>query len=254
MKSQLKLVLATGSILFATSAIAADLPRRSPAPAPVQALPVFTWQGFYVGLQAGYQWGRTTGSLATAAGVPPIVPYNYGTNGFVGGIHAGYNFQRNSLVYGIEADLEYSGVRGSQVFPALPIGAAVVLLSHRTREQWQGSLRARLGVAFDRTLVYATGGLAYNNRRYSTGPIANPNLASHTAGTFGWTIGAGIQHAINYNWSVRGEYRYSQYPGKTGIFPAINLSDRVGSYKTHTVRVGLSYRFGGPAAPVVAKY
>lgn len=253
MKVIQNIAAALAGSLIAGSALAADLPRSSPPPAPVHAVPIFTWQGFYVGLQAGYQWGRTKGGLSPAAGPPPLIPYNYRTTGFVGGIHAGYNFQHNSLVYGVEADIEWSGVKGRQIFPFTPVGAANIAFSHRTQERWQGSLRARLGVAFDKALLYATGGLAYNNRRYTFGPVATPSLFAHTAGTWGWTIGAGLEYALDNNWSVRGEYRFSQYSGKTSVFPG-NIRDRVGKYQTHTVRIGVSYRFGGPAAPVVAKY
>jgi len=254
MKTLLWGAILSGAVFTTGIAVAADLPARSPAPAPYVAPPVFTWQGFYVGLQAGYQWGRTVGSLATAVGGPPIIPYSYGTNGFVGGVHAGYNHQINSLVLGIEGDLEFSDVKGRQIFPFGAVGAANINFSHRTKERWQGSLRLRAGIAFDRALLYATGGLAYNNRRYSLGPAANPNALSHTASTWGWTLGAGLEYAVGNNWSVRGEYRYAQYPGKRSVFPAVNLSDRVRSYKTHTIRIGASYRFGSPAAPVVAKY
>ncbi len=139
-----------------------------------------------------------------------------------------------------------------QGFPLGGALVAVVNMRHRTQERWQGSLRLRAGVAFDRVLLCATGGLAFNNRRYTFGTVAAPSVFAHTASTWGWTLGAGLEYAINNNWSARGEYRYSQYPGKTTAFPAI--VDRVGKYATHTFRIGLSYSFRPRAEPVVAKY
>ncbi len=91
MTNVFKTLLVCCSVFAAGSALSADLPRRSPAPAPVAAAPVFTWQGAYVGLQGGYQSGRTKGSLLTAA----VTPYAYNTDGGVFGVHAGYNHQFN---------------------------------------------------------------------------------------------------------------------------------------------------------------
>ncbi len=136
---------------MATTSIAADLPRRQSAPA-LPAVPVFTWTGFYVGAQAGYAWGQDETKLfLDGAPVDVGVSTDYDVDGFVGGVHAGFNYQIGSFVLGVEADAELAGVDGSLTVtdPTLPGLSAGVT----TELNWQGSLRARLGAAFDRALV-----------------------------------------------------------------------------------------------------
>ena len=122
--------------LVAGAAQAADLPRRAAPPAPIYVAPIFTWTGFYVGAQIGGGWGRSE-----------IGAISYNANGVVGGLHAGYNMQFGSIVAGVEGDIEATSLKGSTAFPG-------VLL--KTRAPWQGSVRARVGVAFDRFMPYIT--------------------------------------------------------------------------------------------------
>ncbi|HEV2571834.1 outer membrane protein [Methylocella sp. CPCC 101449] len=216
--------------LVAGAAQAADLPRRAAPPAPIYVAPIFTWTGFYVGAQIGGGWGRSE-----------IGAISYNANGVVGGLHAGYNMQFGSIVAGVEGDIEATSLKGSTAFPG-------VLL--KTRAPWQGSVRARVGVAFDRALIYATGGVAIAQLKHD---IIIPPFAFGTSTTrAGWTVGAGVEYAINNNWSVRAEYRYTDYGRyNTAFFPLGTANTR---FKENAVRVGLSYRFGGAAGPVVAKY
>jgi outer membrane immunogenic protein len=228
------------SALAIGSASAADLPRRqaAAAPVPVYAAPIFTWTGFYVGGQVGYAWG-TNKSNVTFPGIGPSVSYD--GNGVVGGVHAGYNQQFGSLVAGLEGDFEASGVRGS----ASPAAGLFV----RSRTDWQGSVRGRLGYAFDRVLVYGTGGVAFQNYKFDSFTGAGALSSSTTRA--GWTIGAGVEYAINNNWSARLEYRYADFGkrsyGVPGGIVQVKNDD-------HTVRLGVSYHFGGPAGAVLARY
>ncbi len=246
-----KLLLSTAAIMLAAPALAADLPRRSPAVAPA---PVFTqafsWQGFYVGAQVGYVWGES--DVVSFSATPARVGgANVDANGFVGGLHAGYNWQRGSLVYGLEADIEYAALDGS----ANVLEGATVLARATVESQFRGSLRARLGVAFDRTLLYETGGLALGQVE---GAFVNgANRASGSETQFGWTIGAGVEYAISNNWSARAEYRYTDLGDFNVATPTAVVTGAARSNidtTDHSVRVGLSYRFGGPARPVVARY
>src|SRR3954462_9843038 len=146
-----KILLASVALFgFAGAASAADLPLRAAPPAPiVAAVPVFTWTGFYSGGNAGYGW------MSDDRIVDPLFGFTGGNNdgGFVGGGQIGYNYQIGSFVVGLETDIQYAdlGGAGNNVFGVGNNG------------NWFGTLRARAGVAFDRALIYATGGFAYGD-------------------------------------------------------------------------------------------
>lgn len=210
-----------------TAAMAADLPsRHRAAPAPIIAqAPIFTWTGLYVGLQAGYAWDRVGVNNAFAA-----VPVNVSRNGFVGGAHVGYLYQTGPAVFGLEADVEGTTIKNSGL---------------------RASLRGRLGLAMDRTLFYVTGGGALANQNYTVwSPFTGFNTNA-SATKLGWTLGGGLEYAFAPNWSARVEYRYSDF-GKVDV--ANFVAPAQISRRENAVRMGVSYHFGGYAAPVVAKY
>ena len=207
-----------------TAAMAADLPSRKVAPAPVYAAPIFTWTGLYAGLQAGYAWDNV--SVGNAFNL--IAPLNVSRNGFVGGGHVGYLVQSGPAVFGLEGDVEGTTIKNGAL---------------------RASLRGRLGFAIDRTLLYVTGGGALANQSYTIWSPLGSNTTSNTK--LGWTVGAGAEYAISQNWSARLEYRYSDF-GRTNI--SNYLSSASVRRTENAVRLGVSYHFNAPAGPVVAKY
>lgn len=248
------IAIAAGAAVFsAAGARAADLPSRveAPAPAPIAAPPVFTWIGFYVGLNAGYGWGdEKVGFFIPGTGNFP----NVGTlnrSGFVGGAQAGYNWQYGSVVLGIETDIQYSGMR-DRLGPVTLPGGIVATATGRTN--WYGTLRPRIGYAFGNTLIFATGGLAYGNNRATLAAVdgaGNNFLIANNSTRVGWTLGGGIEHAFNNNWSVKLEYGYVHLGSKRASAPVLNAAlVPTGQTATttftnnfHTVRAGLNYRF-----------
>lgn len=251
-----KLLLSTAAILVAAPALAADLPRRTAAAAPAPA-PVFTqvvsWQGLYVGAQLGYAWGEAE-TIYTAP--PALVGVGVvETEGLIGGLHAGYNWQRGSLVYGLEADVEYANTDGSAIVTLPP--ATTVLGAVAVENQLRGSLRARFGFAFDRALLYVTGGLAVGKIEAAFAAPAGTPVASGSDWRFGWTVGAGVEYALSSNWSARLEYRYTDFGDFNLTLPTGVIAGATSANidtTEHAVRVGVSYRFGGPVRPVVARY
>jgi outer membrane immunogenic protein len=212
-----------------SAAMAADLPSRKVAPVPAYAPPMFTWTGLYVGLQAGYAWDKVSvdnNNWALFGFGAPVFFANNSANrsGFVGGAHAGYLFQTGPAVFGLEGDVEGATISNSAL---------------------RASLRGRLGFALDRVLVYGTGGLALasgsNNNAFGWNSGSSTRL--------GWTAGAGLEYAFAPNWSARVEYRYSDFGRSNNgwVAPSVRRTE-------NAVRVGVSYHFGGPAGPVVAKY
>lgn len=270
--------------LMPFAASAADLPSRIPAPAPVLAAPMFTWSGFYAGVQGGWmqQHDKYSGQLVggvidTGSGiVATTTPMSYGTNkknGFVGGAHLGYNRQVGALVYGLEADLEGASVKNRDaetiehlVFPPI-YPDALEGRGYRSSYGLQGSARARLGFAMDRTLFYVTGGLAFANvthsywQTISGGAIEQASMNSKFEKTrYGYTVGAGVAYALDNNWSLRAEYRFTDLgtvkhsvPWALPFEPLVVTTTEKHKLTSHAVRLGLSYAFGGPA-PVVAKH
>lgn len=237
------LLASAAAIAFASGAQAADLGvARVPVAAAVIA-PAFGWTGFYIGLNAGLGIANTNLSALSNGFVPGS------GSGFVGGLQLGYNYQINNLVLGVEGDIGYFGVSRSV---SETVGATTATLRWRT--QWDGSLRARLGVAADRTLFYVTGGVAFADFNLSVSAanarLNNAVAVGETQTRVGWTVGAGIEHAITPNWTVRGEYLYSDYGSRT-FFNGLTAPVRL---QTHKFRIGVNYLFSTGPSAIVARY
>ncbi len=275
---------ALAATTIAGSAFAADLPSRKVAPAYVAPAPIFTWTGFYIGVNAGYGWSANTQfnhgltNLSATGALIYGLPANQalgsalGTGsgasngGFAGGGQIGYNYQMGSLVAGLEADIEYFRRRAQITGAGIDTTGNTLWVSNRVSSSYLATLRGRLGFALDRALLYVTGGLAISDVNYSslmfTTLGAGAGAFQVNSTKLGWTLGAGVEYAITNNWSVKGEYLYAQFSGANGVgvlgpnaggFSNIYVSS-VGKQSNHIARLGLNYRFGWGPGPVVAKY
>jgi outer membrane immunogenic protein len=250
-----KLLLAgvafAGLVAGAGAVSAADLPSRAAAPmAPMMsAVPLFTWTGFYVGVQAGYGWGNDDDRFGDAFVLEDgaLVPFEGGfggdSDGFIAGAHIGYNVQFGSFVVGVEGDLE--GVFGDDddddfdgIILRNAAGDPVAFSVGANSLDWQGSIRARAGFAFDRALIYATGGFAFGgvSGGFSSGLIDNDDDT-----LTGYTLGAGVEYAFTNNLTARVEYRYTNFDRDDSVFDGVAFGND--DFDFHTVRVGLSYKF-----------
>jgi outer membrane immunogenic protein len=203
-----KILLASVALFgFAGAASAADLPVRAAPPAPIiAAVPIFTWTGFYVGVNAGYGWhnddsNASIGVPAGAVGVgSPAGTITFGDSegdGFVGGGQIGYNYQMGSFVFGVETDIQFADLGGSDgtaVYPAAWDAYAFRPAGVAGGVDWFGTVRARAGVAFDRALIYATGGFAYGG-----GDDNNDFFSNDDDIRTGWTLGGGVEYAFTNN-------------------------------------------------------
>jgi outer membrane immunogenic protein len=243
-----KLLLAGAAfIAFAGGAQAADLGVARAPVAAVVAVPVFNWSGVFVGAQIGYGWGKTDARFFNNVGVfIPAASGSYNINGVTGGVHLGYNMQFNNLVVGLVTDLEASGIRGTGLFPNGD--------DYRTRMNWQGSTRARLGVAVDRAHLYVTGGVAYAGIDYSAFNIGTATRIGSNSTRMGWTIGAGAEYAFTPNFIASLEYRYTDFGSRTVNLNPVFAGSTTYKTTTHTVRVGVSYLFSTGPSAVVARY
>jgi outer membrane immunogenic protein len=234
-----KILLSSVALLGLTAvASAADLPsRRAPAPM-VAAVPVFTWTGFYVGVNAGYGWNSGDSQY-----VDPAFGYTSSGNddgGFIGGAQIGYNYQIGQFVVGVETDIQYANTGNSNSgYYAGYYGG------NDDSDGYFGTVRARAGFAFDRALIYATGGLAY-------GDLGNNNYYGLTNTSFGygydngddvnvgWTVGGGVEYAFTNNLTAKLEGLYVNLDTKNsgGLYYTGNGDTEFG-----VVRAGLNYKF-----------
>jgi len=211
---KLVFIAATLAASLATPAFAADMPVKAPPPAPVVAPPL--WTGFYAGLNLGYSWGKADSS-ATLNGAQ-IFSDSLDVNGVIGGGQLGYNWQTGNVVLGIEADIQASGQKGdkSAAFSFLVpgIGTASETTSYENKLTYLGTVRGRLGYAFDSWLLYVTGGWAYGHETLDATAAVTLNAVTGTAAVSystnrsGWTVGGGVEMALNRNWSWKAEYLY----------------------------------------------
>ena len=249
-------LLSSAAILAVTgSTFAADLPSRRAPPVYVPPVPVFTWTGIYVGGQIGYAFGRDAYNYGAG-----LVSSTYRPDGVIGGAHVGYNLSSQGLfgnllgaggVIGVEGDVNGSSFSRTVGVPFLPVGVTT-----GTRMPIDGSIRGRIGFAVDRALFYATGGAAFASLRntYGAGFIAPGTTTTIGHTRVGYTVGGGIEYAVTNNWSVRAEYRYTDFKAYND-FPTPGITIR--NHETdHRIQVGFSYKFDtfAPPVPVVAKY
>ena len=246
------LLASVGAIAIAGSAFAADLPYRGPPPVYAPPPPIFTWTGIYIGGQVGYAWGSDPIDEVDTV-FDHNAFFNDKPNGVIGGAHLGYNLQIAQWVAGLEGSVDGTSLHGTRT----SAGPLVVTMS--TRPDVQGSIRGRVGVAFDRVLIYGTGGAAFSGitNNYSLG--FPPFLSeSDTKTRTGWTVGGGLEYAVTNNWSIRAEYRYSDF-GRSPDFPFSSITSGNVFFAHHLkesqVQAGFSYKFDSCAPPpVVVKY
>ncbi len=210
-RRSLLLASVAGSALgVATAASAADLPVKArPLPPP----PVWSWTGFYLGANLGYSWGKSDSTVsffdATTGTLLASVPGSFDLNGVIGGGQIGYNWQTDSWVWGLEADIQGSGQKGSATFfCGPPCGVPAVSETLNQQIDWFGTVRARLGILVTPTvLLYGTGGLAYGDIE-TDGIEGDPTVFSTSSVKAGWTAGIGVEGRISGNWTAKLEYLY----------------------------------------------
>jgi outer membrane immunogenic protein len=165
-------------------------------------------------------------------------------------------------VFGLEADIQGAGINGSSG-ATIPYITALDTITTAVTERldWFGTVRGRVGYAWDRFLIYGTGGFAYGQVRSSltmTDTFGFTSALSNTTTRTGYAVGAGGEYAFTANWSAKVEYQYIDL-GRgtlnavefTGGAPSAFAVSNTTRFDYHTVRVGLNYKFGGP---ILANY
>lgn len=256
--------IAALAALIGTPALAADMAVKVPPPI---AAPTYGWTGFYVGANVGGHWSNDNDTASLSAtnefsgGLPAALGQDASANlhpsGIAGGAQIGYNWQINSLVYGLEGDFEWLAGTANRnlVTPEPGDPASSWQFTDSASDRWMSTLRARLGWTADRFLIYITGGVAFSEWQLDhfffetqPGPIGTTN---NTVFRTGWTVGGGLEYALNTNWFVRAEYLYANFgtaninmsapvPGNPAIFNVIDHSQKLSE---NLARFGISYKF-----------
>jgi outer membrane immunogenic protein len=198
-------VVCIGCLVATVSSARAD----GPFEGPIEPIPEFRWTGFYVGGNGGYGW----------AADPHNITYNSGdvsggpdASGGFGGGQIGYNWQgvfSRDIVVGIEADIQ-----GADISDTLH-GTTSGGISGFVRQDldWFGTVRGRVGWAWDRALIYGTGGFAYgevDDRSVGSGLGETITLRDDSDRT-GYVVGGGVEYAIASNISMKIEYQFIDF-------------------------------------------
>ena len=272
MKKSIVGLVAIGALT--APAMGADLGPPVPmkaSPAPIA--PGFSWTGFYIGANLGGSWANVPESF----NVPPVFGATFNltnkatSTSIIGGGQVGYNYQINFLVLGVEADFDdrrnkndFSCFVTSAVSATGCTNVPPSLLTLHDEQNWLGTVRGRLGVAFDHLLLYGTGGLAYGNVKHSLieNQVGFPGAiltVSDNATRTGWAAGVGAEWAINDNWSLGVEYLHVDLGSTTLNTPSPPVmlggvtffpSNATFTDRSDIVRARIDYRFnwGGPIA------
>jgi len=256
---------------FAGPALAADLPPAYPTKAPPMVIAATNWTGFYVGLNGGYGFGDNDGSVdgggpsvlegytsggkTTTFGTPVALGnwttpsgFQHNDTGGVFGGQLGYNWQTGPLVFGAEADFQWSGIKGDQTINGAPPFSLAIppafgtltntgVASQSTSLDWFGTVRARVGLSpFSNMLFYGTGGLAFGHIKGETNITDNIAFTSAGGGfnatasfaqsggidetKIGWAAGLGAEYRFGQSgWSVGGEWLHLGFGDVTYALP-----------------------------------
>ena len=268
--------------------------RRAPPVYAAPPPPVFTWTGFYAGFNAGADFnGYTDYSIAngTAGGVgtgarPGFVDTR--STGFAGGGQIGYNFQIDGglfgstfgalggglspifggsyggIVAGVEADIDKTTNKSAANY----IGNTGADTFFHSRTDFVGTVRGRLGYAFGNLWVYGTGGFAYGDVRDNALLVGTAGFTSLNRIQTGYAYGGGVEYAIPttsfVNFfkasavTVKAEFIHYDLGSTSGLAIAGASGANAYTARIHNdgniARIGVNYKFGTPAAPVVARY
>lgn len=229
------LIAAAGLALATTGAFAADLPSYEPAPMVAPIPTVYDWSGLYVGINGGYGWGDSNFKFKDV-GTSSSTSFD---GGMFGG-QVGFNFQfGRGFLLGIEGDIDWTDLNGSDRCPNANFSCDVDV-------NYLASVRGRLGYAFDRFLVYGTGGVGFGDVDYNISPSVGGGgkFRGSSDTQVGWAAGGGVEFGIGQHWSVKGEYVYYDLGTESANIGDLSHLTRTDVDLTvNTAKIGLNYRF-----------
>lgn len=211
------------ALATAAPAAAADLYGQAPPPSSGYngySSPVSNWAGAYLGVTPGYSLGSVKNS------VPGVGSIRNNINGADIGLYGGVNAAiSGNIIVGGEADISLSDQRQTQV------NAGNV---YKTSSWWNGSIRARAGMAMDRYMPFVSAGLAFSDN------TLNVNGASDSKAQVGWALGAGMEGFVTDRIVVRGEFIYEGFGSQNHAVAGTNIGTNISS---GILRIGAAYKF-----------
>jgi outer membrane immunogenic protein len=228
--------------LIATSAgfaAAAAMPGAQAADMPIKAPryvePAANWSGWYIGAHAGAAWQKSDVTTDTGFyngySFIPNPNASLSKTGFIGGGQIGYNWQNGNFVFGLEGDISALSGRASA-----DVATGYGILTYSSKIRWLSTVRGRFGLAVGNTMAYMTAGVAFGGVKNSVGDYYS--TVSNSKTKTGWTVGGGVEHMLNRNWTV----------GLEGLFVDLGKSDVKGGrfkFSNQAVigRLKLNYKF-----------
>jgi high affinity Mn2+ porin len=213
------------------------------------------WTGAYFGGHVGYAGGRSnwtltdTAAITTGGNLDFFRPYDFskGTGSYFIGLQAGYSYMFPSrVVVGAELDVSFPNeIAGSRLLSSPSIGQA----SYEENIQLSGTLRGRLGYAFDPWILYGTGGIAWAYSQFtrtqlggSSGGPGSPDAMETLSlvSRYGWTLGAGVEARLSSDWTARLEYFYTEFADRGTFFPSVSQHFS-SAIELHNFRLGFNY-------------
>jgi opacity protein-like surface antigen len=231
---------------------------QSPLPAAgitgLSSREVLAWPGLYIGINRGAGWSRSSELAAMLFDLQidafVALSSKFDSKGGFWGGNIGYDWQRERIIYGIEADLQRGDINGSKQLTRTGSFATA-----NTRLDWFGTVRGRLGYTFDNALLYATGGFAFGgveDKLTLVNFIPLSNAANKTQTAVGYTVGAGLEYFLDFAWSANVEYQYIGL-GSDALFMSLISGETATARFAHsydTVRVGLRYHMAADDEPL----
>lgn len=216
-------------LTLGTTAQSADI---IPEPATVT-----DWSGFYIGAHLGYGWANMSGCHDCTDINSELDAENLDLEGIVGGLHAGYNWQMDHIVFGIEGDVSFADLSDSEPQDendTTEQSADVDLLA---------SVRARLGVAFDDAMIYVTGGIAFPDAEWEVD--FGDSSDGVKFGEIGGVVGGGVEYAMTESIRLRVEGLYYFFDEEESIedIDSANTGEAIELDDAFVVRGGVSFYF-----------
>jgi outer membrane immunogenic protein len=248
LRSIIGAVTALALLAVSLPAHGADLPvYKSQPPAP----PVFSWTGFYIGAHVGGGWGsREFDYNDLTAGAPFTWDSNIPVSGPLAGGQIGANYQAGWAVLGAELDGSWADLQGKGI-----CNTTVFFLNCSAKADGLATLTGRLGVDWDRTLLYVKGGAAWMHESETISNVALPPLATAFSSSIsndrtGWTVGMGVEYAFAMHWSAKLEYDFMDFGTKRYNFLASGTGIPVATFtnwdvvdRLSAVKAGVNYHF-----------
>lgn len=256
-------LVGAGALALIASANAASLPGADGEKDANPSAGVTNWNGFFIGVNGGYGWTASNSSIDIFLQEGPTTvtspAASFDRSGWIGGVQACRNFQFDTLVFGIESDIQSTSItgNGTALVSAEKNGKVIASASlYRTANlEWFHTVRGRAGYSFDNAWIYFTAGFALGENQGETSVAANAagkssgRTVSASEALPGYVLGGGVEYALTRNWSLKSEYLYVDFGSTSGSFSAPGLAGGVAGGNMaiernfNIVRAGLSYRF-----------